>query len=406
MMLVVDRSSSMQGDFDGTDKWAIARAAVAELVDAYDEAIDLGLTTFPAPKGHCKPGGVVVDFDDQDTAVAIAKRMRGDAFDPGRDTPIAATLRHLADSAELADRPGPRYAVVITDGRETCEDRFEPVDAARELSRAGVVTYIVGFGGEADKYVLHEMAVEAGTTRAGCEHPDDGDRRCYYQAENAEQLRTSLADIAKVVGDGRREQCDGVDNDCDGRIDEDLTRPCASRCGEGAEACVNGRWGGCDAAAQGREVCDGVDNDCDGEVDPGCECNRPGETRPCGRTGDDSLCSAGVQRCGNGRTWGRCEAVVIKAAEMCDGRDNDCDDKVDEVSGPAGLCGPRQQCQNGRCVDPLGSDAGVGSDGGNGSGVAVTGGCGCRLGRADSGAGATLWLIAGAALLAVRRRRR
>ena len=65
--------------------------------------------------------------------------------------------------------------------------------------------------------------------------------------------------------------CDGLDNDCDGKVDEDLKRECSTSCGSGYEQCTDGRFKGCDAPAPASEVCgDGIDNDCDGTHDNGC----------------------------------------------------------------------------------------------------------------------------------------
>ena len=98
------------------------------------------------------------------------------------------------------------------------------------------------------------------------------------------------------------ERCDGVDNDCDTRIDEgELVQRCGGesfcgqRCidGEFAETCENTR----DPSAE--ESCNGDDDDCDGSVDEGCPCEN-GATKDCGPCVAD-----GTQTCSGGG-WGEC----------------------------------------------------------------------------------------------------
>ena len=138
-------------------------------------------------------------------------------------------------------------------------------------------------------------------------------------------------------GGGEAERCNGVDDDCDGATDEDWPR-LGEACEAGRGSCaVRGRLGCgdvCDGqpGAAADEICNGLDDDCDGEAD---------EDWPLG-----GACSVGVGACRVDGRWmcgeagARCDAVPgAPRPEVCDGADDDCDGRIDEALSRA--CGAR-----------------------------------------------------------------
>ncbi|MGM5482166.1 MAG: putative metal-binding motif-containing protein, partial [Nanobdellota archaeon] len=92
-----------------------------------------------------------------------------------------------------------------------------------------------------------------------------------------------------------------------------------------------------------KEICDGLDNDCDGDVDEDGVCSvcTPGETetRQCGESdvgvckygNQTKICEQDLPQTYKWSEWGDCKGDVSSSEEICDGLDNDCDGDVDEV---------------------------------------------------------------------------
>jgi len=135
-------------------------------------------------------------------------------------------------------------------------------------------------------------------------------------------------------------------------------------CANGIEMCNTLGWSDCVPVMFSRiEICDGLDNDCDGELNesPRFELPDAGEPpsgvlfRSCytGTLGSskNGVCAPGISLCQElSRAtdagievyygYGECENQVVPTMEQCDNLDNDCDNSVDEgVLNACSLCG-------------------------------------------------------------------
>jgi hypothetical protein len=197
-------------------------------------------------------------------------------------------------------------------------------------------------------------------------------------------------DFRAEVHPGAPEQCDMKDNDCNGVVDDGVVdQPfCEDKDGDGhglptgmmkMDCKPSAGFGDCGGDCDDREptthpgateLCDGRDNNCDGKVDEG--------VRPICGVGLCARYASGCDataRCTPGQPF----------EESCNGYDDDCDGEVDEGENEE-LCGdPDVPCIRGECAGVPGTGASAGA-GGAGAGGAGAGGAGAGGGGASGSA--------------------
>ena len=248
----------------------------------------------------------------------------------------------------------PYRVILITDGAETCGGN--PVQAATDLRNDGALVYVVGFA-TPDQNVINNLNAIAA---AG-----GGNPTAIFVDDEAE-LSAAIADI--IADSIIQERCNSLDDDCDVQVDEDfpeLGNACDNgQFGEcartGVRVCSANQLGTvCNAptVTPGVETCNGLDDDCDRSIDEnlgGCQtCTAEERAQPeiCNNLDDNcngmidegpiagegttcgfaiGQCTTGTLQCTNGSLT--CTGGQGPVAETCNGLDDDCDTFTDEIS--------------------------------------------------------------------------
>jgi MYXO-CTERM domain-containing protein len=152
------------------------------------------------------------------------------------------------------------------------------------------------------------------------------------------------------------EVCNGIDDNCNGQIDEGTLPGVGEACGNGLGACQagtivcqNGTLVCSVVSTPKTEICNGIDDNCDGIVDNGnfpetgqtCLC--PGLTQA--EVDSGGICKAGKLAC-MGALGFVCTGCVLPQTEICNGLDNNCDGQPDKT----GNCPNGFGCKDGQCT--------------------------------------------------------
>ena len=291
------------------------------------------------------------------------QEIRGSGTTPlGGALSSANTYLDQVRAADTQITCRPYRVILITDGAETCGGN--PVQAATDLRNDGALVYVVGFatpdaavianlnaiaaagGGQPTAIFVDDEAelsaaiaqiISASIIGERCNGVDDdcdlfvdedfpelglpphspppqtctngqfGEcARTGVRVCAADQLGTTCS--APTITPGT-ETCNGLDDDCDRSIDENLG---------GCQTCTP------EQRAQ-PEVCNGLDDNCNGMID---EPPIPGVGTTCGL--DIGECSPGTLACTGGQLV--CSGGVGPVAESCNLLDDDCDTLTDEIA--------------------------------------------------------------------------
>ncbi|HRI64397.1 MAG TPA: MopE-related protein, partial [Polyangium sp.] len=141
--------------------------------------------------------------------------------------------------------------------------------------------------------------------------------------------------------------CDNNDEDCNGHIDDISLLTCGlGVCKKTVQSCEMGMLQECTPGMPDpNELCDdnndGIDDNCNGQIDEGCPCVK-GAVQLCysgtAETRNVGACKDGTQTCIETNQWGPCTNDVLPALETCNAIDDDCNGEVDDGFGET-TCG-------------------------------------------------------------------
>lgn len=187
VLILLDKSGSMDREAGEDTKWAIATRAIEGLLAEFEGKIRFGLLLYP-DDGGCGLGEIDVEVGPG-RAPAILDVLRRTS--PRGSTPIGASLAAVRDYAGIRDPTRPNYVLLLTDGEERCGGDGEAEVQALRAMDPEVQTFVVGFGDGVSASALEDMAIAGGTAQGGSP--------AYFQADDEASLRAAFSAIGGLV---------------------------------------------------------------------------------------------------------------------------------------------------------------------------------------------------------------
>jgi hypothetical protein len=204
VLLLVDRSGSMDKSFGGDSRWnAVYKALLngsGSLVSRLQNDVRFGLTTFTSSGGVCPRLNMVAPTVGNYGAIEGLFRNLG----PDGETPTGESLALAAQQMSLVTEPGKKAIIIATDGEpDTCADpqgdgsaaaRTASINAAVAAHANGVDVYVISVGAQVALDHLQRLAnVGVGLPESG------GGNAPYYPANSPDQLTAAFDQIVEGV---------------------------------------------------------------------------------------------------------------------------------------------------------------------------------------------------------------
>jgi hypothetical protein len=337
-------SGSVADDSDCDDSDAAVNPSAVEMCNTVDDDCD----------------GTVDEDDASDASTWYADNDADGYGDAGSSTNACLQPSgYVSDDTDCDDHDDDVHPYA----EETCDGDDEDCDGTVDEEATDMDTWYADADG--DGYG------DVGSTAEACSMPSG------YVADD-----NDCDDGDASINPAASDDCDGIDNDCDGALDEDASdadtwyidvdgdgygsstytvSACAQPAGYVADSTDCNDLDS-DIHPGATEICDGVDQDCDGSVDEGAtdpgtwyldadgdgygdvSSTTTGCSAPTGYVADDTDCDDDDA------------SIHPDAVEICDGLDNDCDGVADTgVLGSGELCAA-DSCLEALIDDPLAAD--------------------------------------------------
>lgn len=208
VVVLVDRSSSMNDDFGNGDRWGVLRDTLIDpasgIIAEHQDNVEFGLTMYTSrggnEEGEVCPLLVEVDAAPQNFN-AIRNVYSMTATPDGRaDTPTAESVQAVAEQLANLQRPGPKILILATDGDpDTCADARDhsrdsqilSEQAVEEAFQRGVQTFVISVGEDVTQAHLQNLANLGVGAQLGAREP-------YYEGNDPD----SLADAFRTIVTG------------------------------------------------------------------------------------------------------------------------------------------------------------------------------------------------------------